>query len=80
MLVDSRKTLGQRLKLTKVMETQNATDVATKHVDAATLQKCLKTIGLVNQTRFLSAVFMAENAELEKIVMHSTNGGHVQHQ
>ena len=34
---------GQRLKLIKVKGTVNATDVATKHVDAATLQKFMKT-------------------------------------
>ena len=70
---------GQRLKLTKVEGTENAANVATKHVDTATLQKCMKTIGLINQTRILSAVLMVVNSKLEKIVRHSTNRGHVHH-
>ena len=50
---------GQRLKLIKVKGTVNATDVATKHVDAATLQKIMKTIGFINRTRFLAMIRMA---------------------
>ena len=49
---------GQRLKLPKVKGTENATDVATKHVDTVTLQKCMTTIGLIHRTRFLIAVIM----------------------
>ena len=45
---------AQGMKLTK--ETDNATDVATKHVDAATLMKCMVTIGLINRTRYLWVV------------------------
>ena len=47
---------AQRLKLTKVKGTENAIDVATKHVDATTLMKCVVTIGLINRTRYLTAV------------------------
>ena len=47
---------AQRMKLTKVKETENATDVATKHVDATTLTKCMVTIGLINRTRYLPVV------------------------
>ena len=47
---------SQRMKLTKIKGTEDATDVATKHVDAATLQKCMVTVGLINRTRYLSAV------------------------
>ena len=47
---------AQRMKLTKVKGTENATDVATKHVDAATLMKCMVTIGLINRTRYLPVV------------------------
>ena len=36
---------GQRLQPIRVQGTENATDVATKHFDAATLQKCMVTIG-----------------------------------
>ena len=32
---------AQRMKLTNVKGTENATDVATEHVDAATLMKCM---------------------------------------
>ena len=35
---------SRRLKLTNFKGTENATDVATKHVDAATLQKCMTTL------------------------------------
>ena len=58
-LEDSGRTQGQCLKLTTVKGTANATDVATKHVHAATLQKCMTTIGLINRTGFLAAVIMA---------------------
>ena len=44
---------AQRTKLTKVKGTENATAVATKHVDATTLMKRLVTIGLINRTRYL---------------------------
>ena len=44
---------SRRLKLTKVKGTENATDVATKHVDTATLQKCMTNIGLVSPARYL---------------------------
>ena len=47
---------AERMKLTKVKGTETATDVATKHVDAATLMTCLVTIGLSNRTRFLPLV------------------------
>ena len=57
------KLRAQRMKLTKVKGTENATDVVTKHVDAAILQKCMTTIGLVNRTRWLAATTMIRNAE-----------------
>ena len=44
------------MKLTKVKGTENATDVATKHVDATTLTKCMVTIALINRTRYLPLV------------------------
>ena len=44
---------AQPTKLTKVKGTESATDVATKHVDATTLTKCMVTIGLINRTRYL---------------------------
>ena len=47
---------AQRMKLTKVKGTENATDVATKHVDAKTLKKGMVTIGLINRTRYLPVV------------------------
>ena len=47
---------AQRMKLTKVKGTENATDVATKHVDATTLTKCMVTIALINRTRYLPLV------------------------
>ena len=47
---------AQRMKLTKVKETENATDVATKHVDATTQMKCMVTIGLIKRTRHLLVV------------------------
>ena len=47
---------AQGMKLTKVKGTDNATDVATKHVDAATLMKCMVTIGLITRTRYLPVV------------------------
>ena len=47
---------AQRMKLTKVKGTKNAIDVATKHVDATTLMKRMLTIGLINQTRYLTVV------------------------
>ena len=43
---------AQRMKLTKIKGTENATDVATKHVDATTLKKGMVTIGLINRTRY----------------------------
>ena len=46
----------QRVKLTWVKGTEKATDVATKHVDATTLMKCVVTIGLINRTRNLPVV------------------------
>ena len=46
------ETRSRRLKLTKVKGTENATDVATKRVDTATLQKCMTTIGLVSRRRY----------------------------
>ena len=39
---------AERMKLAKVKGTENATDVARKHVDATTLTKCMVTIGLIN--------------------------------
>ena len=47
---------AQRMKLTKVNGTENATDVATKHVEAATLMKSMVTIGLINRMRYLPVV------------------------
>ena len=49
----------QRLKLTKVKGMKNATDVATKLVDAANLKKCMTTIGLISRTRFPPMALMA---------------------
>ena len=47
---------AQRMKLTKVKGTENAAYVATKHVDATTLKKCMVTIGLIHRTRCLPVV------------------------
>ena len=63
-----------RMKLTKVKGTENATDVATKHVDATTLMKCMVTIGLINRTRYLTVLHHKNVAwAMKKIMMHSTD-------
>ena len=53
---DQEELKAQRMKLTKVKGTENATDVATKHVDARTLKTCMATIALINRTRYLPVV------------------------
>ena len=60
MLVDTGRTQGSTLEADQGQKgTVNATDVATKHVDAATLQKFMNNIGFINRTRFLAMMRMA---------------------
>ena len=62
------------MKLTEVKETENATDVAAKNVDAATLMKCVGIIGLINRTQSnkVSSSFASQNVtrRVEKILMN----------